>query len=182
MNNWTGMLIRGRMRPRTKRCVLLAALAAALPALAGCGASGSSGRSGYDTTELAKDIRASLDQHPGFAVRSVNCPTHAKKAKGVVVRCSATLRDGAVDKMRATETDGNGTINLVGSLMFPDNVERAVQANLSSTAAGAHVACPDRVAVVIGHTFTCRLTNAGPYRSARITIIDSDGGFRMAFS
>jgi hypothetical protein len=70
----------------------------------------------------------------------------------------------------------------VGSLMFPDNVERAVRANLSSTAAGAHVVCPDRVMVVIGDTFTCRLTHAGPYRSARITIIDSDGGFRMAFS
>jgi hypothetical protein len=179
MNNRTGRITRGRMRRRTKRCVLRAALAATLPALAGCGSSGSSG---YDNTELAKDIRASLDEHPGFAVRSVNCPAHATKAKGVVIRCSATLHDGAVDKMRATETDNNGTIDLVGSLMFPDNVERAVQANLSSTAAGAHAVCPDRVPVVIGHTFTCRLTNGGPYRSARITIIDSDGGFRMAFS
>jgi hypothetical protein len=35
---------------------------------------------------------------------------------------------------------------------------------------------------VIGHTFACRLTGAGTYRRALITIIDGDGGFRMSFS
>jgi uncharacterized protein DUF4333 len=173
------MITRGRMRRRAQRCGLLAAVAAALLGLPACGSAGSSG---YDTAELAKDIRASLDQHPGFAVRSVRCPAHAKRAEGVVIRCSATLRDGEVDQMRATQTDDHGTIHLVGSLIFADNVERAVQSNLAGTAAGAHAVCPNHVPVVIGHTFDCRLTDAGSDTKALITIIDDDGGFRMSFS
>lgn len=182
MTNRTGMITRGRVRPRTRRCVLFAAVPAALAALAlsGCGGSGSSGSSGYDTAALAKDIRASLDQHPGFTVRSVSCPPRAKQAKGVVIRCSATLRNGEVDQMRATQTDGNGTIHLVGSLIFADNVERAVTANVSG--GGARVTCPNHVPVVIGNSFSCTLTHAGSYSRARITIVDGDGGIRMSFS
>jgi hypothetical protein len=44
--------------------------------------SGSSGSSGYDTGALAKEITTRVDQHPGFAVRSVSCPKQARKAKG----------------------------------------------------------------------------------------------------
>ena len=82
--------------------------------------------------------------------------------------------------MRATQTDDNGTIHLVGSLIFADNVERAVKAN--APAAGARGRCPNHVPVVIGHTFTCRLTGAGTATKALITIIDGAGGFRMSFS
>jgi hypothetical protein len=117
-----------------------------------------------------------------FAVRSVRCPARAKRAEGVVIRCSATLPDGEVDQMRATQTDDNGTIHPVGSLTFAGNVERAVQSNLPGTAAGARVVCPNHVPVVIGHTFTCRLTDARSDTKALITIIDDDGGFRMSFS
>jgi hypothetical protein len=85
--------------PRTQRCGL-AALAAALLGLAACGSSG------YDTAELAKDIRARLDQHPGFAVPSARCPARAKRAEGVVIRCSATLRDGEVDQITIIDDDG----------------------------------------------------------------------------
>ncbi|MGZ4178871.1 MAG: DUF4333 domain-containing protein [Solirubrobacteraceae bacterium] len=84
--------------------------------------------------------------------------------------------------MRATQTDDHGTILLVGSLIFADNVERAVQSNLPGTAAGAHVVCPNHVPVVIGHSFTCGLAGAGSYTKALITIVDDDGGFRMSFS
>jgi hypothetical protein len=166
-------------RRRTYGVVRLAALGTALFALAGCGSSSSSGS---NTTELNKLITASLDAHPGFAVRSVHCPAQVKKAKGVVVRCSATLRDGEVDHVRATQTDNNETFDIVGSLIFADNVERAVRDNLPGTSGGAHVACPNRVPVVIGHTFTCRVTRAGSYSRALITIVDDDGGFHMSFS
>jgi Domain of unknown function (DUF4333) len=115
-------------------------------------------------------------------VRSVRCPAHARQAKGVVIRCSATLRDGEVDQMRATQTDDNGTVHLVGSLIFADNVERAIESNLPATATTAHVLCPNHVPVAIGHTFTCRLTDAGSSTKALITIVDDDGGFRMSFS
>jgi hypothetical protein len=61
-------------------------------------------------------------------------------------------------------------------------VERAVQSNLPTASTTAHVVCPNHVPVVIGHTFTCRLTDAGPDTKALITIIDGDGGCRMSFS
>jgi Domain of unknown function (DUF4333) len=96
---------------------------AVLLALAGCGTSG------YDTGALAKDITTRLDRHAGFAVRSVSCPKQARKAKGVVIHCSATLRDGDVVKMRATQLDDKGAVHLVGSQMFADNVERGITAN-----------------------------------------------------
>jgi hypothetical protein len=115
-------------------------------------------------------------------VRSVSCPKQARKAKGVVIHCSATLRNGEVDQMRATQLDDNGTIHLVGSLIFADNVERAVQSNLPTNPTAAQVVCPNHVPVVIGHTFTCRLADAGADSKALITIIDGDGGFRMSFS
>jgi hypothetical protein len=79
MTNWTGMITRGRTRPRTRIVVLLAAIAAAAPALAGCGSSSSSGG---DAAHLGKLIEGSLQQHPGFSVRSVHCPSSFKQAKG----------------------------------------------------------------------------------------------------
>jgi len=181
MNNGTGIITRGRVRRRTNRSALFAAVPTALAALALAGCGGSSA-SGSNTTELNKLIAASLGEHPGFAVRSVHCPTQIKKAKGVVVHCSATLRDGEVDHVRATQTDNNETFDIVGSLMFADNVERAVRDNLPGTSGAAHVVCPNHVPVVIGRSFSCTLTRAGSYTSARITIVDDDGGFHMSFS
>ena len=54
--------------------------------------------------------------------------------------------------------------------------------NLPGSSGTAHVVCPNRVPVVIGHTFTCQLTDAGSYTKAMIKIIDDDGGFHMSFS
>ena len=179
MTNRTGTITRGRIRSRTYAVALLAAFAAALLALAGCGSSSSSGG---DSSHLAKLIAGSLQQHPGFAVRSVHCPSTFNKAKGVVVHCTATLKSGEVDRVRATQTDANGTYDIVGSLIFADNVERAVQGNLRGSPAGAHVVCPNRVPVVIGHSFTCRTSGAGSTTKALIMIVDDDGGFRMSFS
>lgn len=181
MNHGTGIITRGRVRRRTKRSALFAAVPAALAALALAGCGGSSG-SGSNTTELNKLIAASLGRHPGFAVRSVHCPAQIKKTKGVVVHCSATLRNGEVDHVRATQTDDNETFDIVGSLIFADNVERAVRDNLPGASGAAHVVCPNRVPVVIGRTFTCRVADGGSYTRALITIIDEDGGFHMGFS
>ncbi len=108
VDDGTGKIVRRRVRGRRRVWALPAALAALL-ALAGCG------RSGYDTGALARDITARLDQHPGWAVRSVRCPQHASRGKGVVIRCSATLRDGRVVRLRATQLDGKGTIHLVAN-------------------------------------------------------------------
>jgi hypothetical protein len=109
----------------------------------------------------------------------VHCPSSFKQAKGVVVHCTATLKGGEIDKVRATQTGANGTYDVVGSLIFADNVERAVQGNLPGSPAGAHVVCPNRVPVVIGRTFTCQVSGASSTTKALITI---DGGFRMSFS
>jgi hypothetical protein len=179
MTNGTGMITRGRTRSRTYTAVLIAALAAALLALTGCGSSSSSGA---DSSHLAKLVAGSLRQHPGFAVRSVHCPSDIKRAKGAVVHCTATLKSGEIDRVRATQTDANGTFDIVGSLIFADNVERAVQGNVPGSPAGAHAVCPNRVPVVIGHTFTCQVSGAGSTTKALITIVDDDGGFRMSFS
>jgi hypothetical protein len=176
------MITRGRKRPRTCTVVPLAALAAAMLALTGCGSSSSSSSSGGDSSHLTQLIAGSLQQHPGFAVRSVHCPASFKQDKGVVVRCTATLKSGEVDRVRATQTDGNGTYDIVGSLIFADNVERAVQGNLPGSPTGAHVVCPNRVPVAIGHTFTCQVSGAGSSTKAQITIVDDDGGFRVSFS
>ena len=79
-------------------------------------------------------------------------------------------------------TDDRGTIHLVGSLIFADNVERAVKANMPGAAAGGRVTCPNHLPVVIGNSFSCMLAHAGSATRARITIVDGDGGFRMSFS
>jgi hypothetical protein len=42
---------------------------------------------------------------------------------------------------------------------------------------GAHAVCPNRVPVVIGHTFTCQVSGAGSTTKALITIVDDDDGF-----
>jgi hypothetical protein len=105
MDDLTGVIVRRRVSRRARRWALAGALAVVLLAVAGCGTSG------YDTGALAKDITTRLDQHAGFAVRSVSCPKQARKAKGVVIHCSATLRDGDVVKMRATQLDDKGTVH-----------------------------------------------------------------------
>ena len=115
-------------------------------------------------------------------MRSVHCPSNVKQAKGVVVHCTATLKSGEVDRVRARQTDASGTYDIVGSLIFADNVERAVKGNLPGSPTDAHVVCPNRVPVVIGHSFTCHMSGAGSTTKALITIVDEDGGFRMSFS
>ena len=148
----------------------------ALIAAAGCGSTG------YNTAALAHDITTRLDQHPGFTVRSVHCPAYARRAKGVVVRCSATLGNGDVVRLRATQLDDSGTIHLVADEMFADNVQRGILASLPRSAPGAQAVCPNHVPVVIGNAFTCRLRDAGAYTRAQVMIVDSDGGFRLRFS
>lgn len=171
----TGMIVRGRMRRRTRIGVALAALAGLL-ALVGCGASAS------ESSDLSAQIRTALDRHPGFTVRSVHCPSSVRKAKGVVTHCSATLRDGHVVALRATQLDGKGTINLIANEMFADNVEHGIVSSLPVTATTPHAVCPNHVPVVIGNAFTCTLTGAGRYTRARVTIVNGDGGFRLSFA
>jgi hypothetical protein len=156
--------------------VVIGGALGALIAAAGCGSTG------YNTAALAHDITTRLDQHPGFAVASVHCPAHARQAKGVLVRCSATLRDGDVVRLRATQLDDSGTIDLVANEMFADNVQRSILASLPPGAPGAQAVCPNHVPVVIGNAFACRLRDAGAYTRAHVMIIDSDGGFRLSFS
>jgi hypothetical protein len=174
VDDGTGMIIRGRMRRRTRTGVAVAALLALL-ALVGCGASAS------ESSDLTAQIRKALDRHPGFTVRSVHCPSGVHRAKGVVTHCSATLRDGHVVALRATQLDGKGTINLISSEMFADNVEHGIVSSLPVTATAPRAACPNHVPVVIGKAFTCTLTGAGRYTRARVTIVNGDGGFRLAF-
>jgi hypothetical protein len=112
----------------------------------------------------------------------VSCPTQARKAKGVVVRCMATLRDGRHITMRATQLDDKGSIHLVANEIFADNVERGVLASVPGNHAFARAVCPNFEPVVIGNAFNCRLTHAGPYTQARVTIVDGDGGFRLSIS
>jgi hypothetical protein len=176
VDDGTGKIVRRRGHRRARTGALAAALPAALLALAGCGAAS------YDTSALARDITTRLDRHPGWAVRSVKCPAHARQAKGVIIRCSATLRNGSVVTLRATELDDHGTIHLVASQMFADNVERGIVAGLPAQDRSARVVCPNHVPVVIGNAFTCTLAGAGPLTRARVTIVDGDGGFRVSLS
>jgi hypothetical protein len=148
----------------------------ALVAAAGCGSTG------LNTAALAQNIKVRLDQHPGFGVRSVRCPGHAEAGKGITIHCSAMLRDGDVVRVRATQVDSKGTVHLVASQMFADNVERGILANLPASIDAARADCPNHVPVVIGNAFTCSLRDAGRYTRARVTIVDGDGGFRLAFS
>jgi hypothetical protein len=169
------MIVCGRLRRRRRMGVALVALIALL-ALVGCGASAS------ESSALTAQIRQALGRHPGFTVRSVHCPSGVHKAKGVVTHCSATLRDGHVVALRATQLDGKGTINLIANEMFADNVEHGIVSSLPVTASAPHAACPNHVPVVIGNAFTCTLTGAGRYTRARVTIVNGDGGFRLGFS
>lgn len=172
----TGKITRGRRRWWTHSVALAGATLAAIVLLAACGTPG------YNMGALANNIRSALDNHPGFSVRSVHCPPHAKQAKGVVIRCSATLRTGDIIKLRATQLDDQGTIHLVANEIFADNVERAILAALPRKATSRGADCPNHVPVIIGNAFTCELRNAGRYTKAQVTIVDGDGGFRFAFS
>lgn len=99
----------------------------------------------------------------------------------MIVRCSATLRNGDIVRLRATQLDASGTIHLVANEMFADNVQRGILASLPRGAQGAQAVCPNHVPVVIGNAFTCRLRGAGAYSRAQVMIVDSDGGFACAF-
>jgi hypothetical protein len=142
--------------------------------LAACGAT----RQG--TGWLAHDITSALDRHPGWTVKSVSCPQQVKLAKGVVIHCSATLRNGRVVKLRATQLDAQEDTHLVANEIFADNVERGIMASLPSGASGASAACPNYVPVVVGAAFTCRLHQGARYSRAQVTIVDGDGGFPAA--
>jgi Domain of unknown function (DUF4333) len=148
-------------------------------AAAGCA---SAGTPGYDTSALARTIREDLQAHPGFRVVSVSCPKQAKLAKGVVVDCSVALRGGRVVRMKATQLDDKGTVHLVASEMLADNVEHGIVVTLAQRGKRVSAVCPQHVPVVVGKTFSCTVRNgAGRKTTADVTIVDSDGGFRVRF-
>jgi hypothetical protein len=147
--------------------------------VAGCA---SAGTPGYDTAALARTIRHDLEAHPGFRVVAVSCPKQAKLAKGVVVDCSVTLHGGHVVRMKATQLDDKGTVHLVASEMLADNVEHGIVATLAPGGKRVRAVCPQHVSVVVGKTFNCTVINAaGRKTTAGVTIVDSDGGFRLRF-
>src|SRR5437588_3429063 len=114
-----------RWKFRTVRasCILVARVRWSLAVAVGLSvAAAGCGTDGYDTSKLANLIRVRLDQHRGFDVRSVSCPPHAKLGRGVVVRCTATLRTGHVVGLRATQLDAKGTVHLVAGELFADNI------------------------------------------------------------
>jgi hypothetical protein len=185
VDNGTGIIVRRRAGRRTRRLALIGGALAALIAAAGCGSTGDNTAApprDINRAALAREITTRLDQHPGYAVRSVRCPARARQAKGVVVGCTVILRDGDVVRVRATELDDRGTVHLVANEMFADNVQRGILANLPRSASGAQAVCPNHVPVVIGSAFSCRLRGAGALTRAEVTIVDADGGFRLTFS
>jgi hypothetical protein len=136
----------------------------------------------YSRPKLERLITSRLDQHRGFDVQSVACPSHAKLAQGVVIRCTATLGGGHVVGLRATQLDDKGTVHLVASEMFADNVERSVVVALGERGVRATAVCPEHVPVVLGRMFDCSVRAANGHRSrVAVTIVDSDGGFRLNF-
>jgi hypothetical protein len=171
---------RGCARPRALGGALAAAALVASCGLGACGAAHPD-PARQDTGWLARDISSALNRHPGWSVSSVSCPRHAERARGVVIHCSATLRNGRIVRLRATQLDGHGTIHLVANEIFADNVERGIMASLPPGQSSARADCPNYVPVVIGTAFTCSLRDAGRYRRARVTIVDGDGGFRLHF-
>lgn len=177
-DTWSAARRARRPRPAWLHCRLILACVVAVVA-AGCG---STGAPGYDTAALARTIRTDLDRHPGFQVASVSCPKKAKLAKGVVVNCSVKLRGGHVVRMRATQLDGRGTVHLVASEMLADNVEHGIVVSLAQRGQRVRAVCPQHVTVVIGKTFNCTVIDGAGHRTAAaVTIIDSDGGFRLRF-
>jgi hypothetical protein len=147
--------------------------------IAGCGAT-----SGYDTAALARMIRTSLAAHERARVRFVSCPPRAKRGRGVVIRCSATLADGHVVQLTATQLDDRGTVNLVADEMFADNVERGiVDALARQGVSGVFAVCPEHVRVVIGRIFRCTATYvaAGRRSTVAVRILSRDGSFGLRF-
>ena len=75
-----------------------------------------------------------------------------------------------------------GTIHLVANEMFADNVERAIRAAVpretGSARGGMSQPCPSHHR----RHFTCDLRHARPYTKAEVTIVDGDGGSRLALS
>lgn len=152
---------------------MLASLGAVL---AGCGTTT------YSRPKLERLISSRLEQHRGFDVQSVACPAHAKLVQGVVIRCTATLRGGHVVGLRATQLDDKGAVHLVANEMFADNVERSIGLTLGERGVRATAVCPERVPVVLGKVFGCSVRDAnGDHGRVVVTIVDSDGGFKLGF-
>lgn len=136
----------------------------------------------YSRPKLERLITSRLDQHRGFDVQSVACPAHSKLAQGIVIRCTATLRGGHVVGLRATQLNDKGAVHLVANEMFADNVERSVVLALGGRGVRATAVCPEHIPVVLGRMFDCSVRDAsGHHGHVAVTIVDSDGGFRLNF-
>jgi hypothetical protein len=82
--------------------------------------------------------------------------------------------------MKATQLDDRGTVHLVASEMLADNVEHGIVVTLAQRGRQVRAVCPQHVQVVVGKTFNCTVINqAGRKTTAAVTIVDSDGGFRL---
>ena len=133
---------------------------------------------GSSSPKLDNVIRSSLDAHRGFHVQSVACPAGSRD-KGAVVHCSVTLSGGHKVGVRAIAL-GNDAFRILTSEMLPDNVERAIVAALARRNITANAVCPEHVRAQIGRTFDCKITAGGDRRAiAKVTVLNSDGGFRF---
>jgi hypothetical protein len=146
----------------------------ALAALAGCGTAS------WNRTAVQNAIRDVLTKQAGVQVQSVNCPSKAKIAKGVVTYCDTTLAGGDTVRFTATQTDGTGHVHVGPAEMIALEVQNAIQRALRQRGVTATAKCPEHVPIVVGSTFVC-VASDQQGRNARIgvTITDASAGFRM---
>jgi hypothetical protein len=89
------------------------AVAAVLLVAATLSACGSSRPQILNTEGVERAIERSILQERKLQ-STVSCPSGVEKKKGLVFRCTATLRNGAVTPFVVTEDNADGAVHYVG--------------------------------------------------------------------
>jgi Domain of unknown function (DUF4333) len=65
-----------------------------------------------DTRAAERQIAAEIKRAYGVRTRSVKCPDRVEARKGEVFRCTAVLQDRSSLRVKVSEVDDDGTVNI----------------------------------------------------------------------
>ena len=144
-------------------------------------ASCTSGPRIVDRTKLEQGIidQSTSSDHP---IASVTCPPDRALAEGDSFTCEATLVSGESVTIDATQKDGDGTVAWDRHEAIVDGPQFVgIENGVLSREYGATItlACPERILVNDGDTFTCQGTDErGHVRTVTFTAVHPrDGEF-----
>ncbi len=141
-------------------------------------ASVSVGSSELSTSKLAA-IVLKVTRRQGLVAQHVSCPAGVALRKGTLSYCAARYSNGESSRFLVRQTDDKGNVYIRPAEMTAPAIENEIRVALRQRGITATAHCPDAVAIVVGKSFECTVSDAAQTGTIPVKITDATGGYTL---